>query len=103
MDIGEYLAQFRDKRVMLIIAPIGEAGPDNHICGICGFAMTVLEDCPRCEMQNEQTAKGLRQKRSFLSVSFQKKWDKKGIRNKGGFQHSLSSNGFKTIHIRANR
>ena len=38
-------------------------------CGICGFALNELGECPPCKMQNEEEAKGLRarwQREAFL-------------------------------------
>jgi hypothetical protein len=41
----------------------GEVEREKYVCGICGFALTELGECPRCEMQIEQTARGLRQRK----------------------------------------
>lgn len=49
----------------MVIASVGRAGEvqkEKYVCGICGFAITELEACPRCKMQNEETTKGLRRR-----------------------------------------
>ncbi len=46
-----------------LIASVGKAEqmePKQYVCGICGLAMTRLGECPRCKMQVDETAKGLR-------------------------------------------
>jgi hypothetical protein len=48
------------------VAHSGEVEKEKYVCGICGFAMTELGECPRCRMQIERTATGLRRRR-FLS------------------------------------
>jgi hypothetical protein len=40
LDLGEYLDRYRDQRLVLIIAPVGEAEPETYTCGICGFVMS---------------------------------------------------------------
>ena len=63
IDLSEHLAKYRDHEVVIVIASVGKAGQvekEKYVCGICGFALTELGDCPRCKMQIEETAKGLR-------------------------------------------
>ena len=50
----------------MIIASVGKAGevhPEQLVCGICEFALTELGECPRCKLQNEETARDLRASR----------------------------------------
>lgn len=68
-DLGfsEHLARYRDHGVIVVIASVGKAGEvqkEKYVCGTCGFALTELGACPRCKMQVEETAKGL--KEAFL-------------------------------------
>jgi hypothetical protein len=56
VDLNEHLAQYRDHNVVVIIAAMGEAEPDKFICGICGFAMDELAECPRCKLINQMNA-----------------------------------------------
>jgi hypothetical protein len=37
LDLSEYLDRYRDQRLVLIIAPIGEAEPATYTCGVCGW------------------------------------------------------------------
>jgi len=62
LDLSEYLARYRDHEVVVIIASVGKAGQveTKYVCGVCGFALDEARECPRCKLQNEETAKGLR-------------------------------------------
>lgn len=65
IDLSEHLARYRDHEVVIVVASIGPAGEvdkEQYTCGICGFALTELGECPRCKMQIERTARGLREK-----------------------------------------
>jgi hypothetical protein len=44
------------------VAHSGEVEREKYACGICGFALTELGECPRCKMQIEETARGLRER-----------------------------------------
>ena len=71
IDFGEHLAKYRDHEVVVIIASIGKAGEvekEKYICGICGFALNELGECPRCKLQVEETAKELRSRRQKQSM-----------------------------------
>lgn len=50
LDLSEYLDRYRDKRLVLIIAPLGAAEPETYTCGICGFMMNEAGECPRCKL-----------------------------------------------------
>ena len=56
LDLSEYLDRYRDQRLVLIIAPIGEAAPETYTCGICGFVMYQARECPRCRLIAQQQA-----------------------------------------------
>jgi hypothetical protein len=56
VDLGEHLWQYRDHKVTLILAVTGEAEPERFVCGICGFVMDELGDCPRCKLLNRAIA-----------------------------------------------
>jgi hypothetical protein len=47
---------YRGKRLVLIIAPIGQGEPETYTCGICGFVMSEVEECPRCALATAQDA-----------------------------------------------
>jgi hypothetical protein len=59
VDLGEFLAQFRGRQVMLVIAPLGEADPDVVLCGICGFPVNDAGQCPRCLLATEEAAEAI--------------------------------------------
>jgi hypothetical protein len=66
IDLSEHLGKYRDHEVVVVIASVGKAGEvekEKYVCGICGFALTELGECPRCKMQIERTARGLRKRR----------------------------------------
>src|SRR5450759_4810894 len=50
LDLGEYLTRYRGKHLVLIIAPVGDAPSPTYTCGICGFVMNEVGECPptRC-------------------------------------------------------
>lgn len=60
MDLGEHLAQYRDKQVLLIVAVVGEADPNVALCGICGFPMSNAEECPRCKLSTKEATEAIR-------------------------------------------
>ncbi len=59
LDLSEYLAHYRDQRLVLIIAPAGAAEPATYTCGICGFVMNAAGECPRCKLVVPQQADGV--------------------------------------------
>jgi len=40
---------------VLIIAPVGDAEPATYTCGVCGFVMNGVGECPRCKLMVEGT------------------------------------------------
>ena len=59
VDLSEYLAQYRNHRLVLILVPTGEAQTKPIVCGICGFVMTELQNCPRCKLITHEAARAL--------------------------------------------
>jgi hypothetical protein len=59
LDLSEYLDHYRDQRLVLIIAPIGQAEPATYTCGVCGFVMNEVGECPRCKLAIQEGAAGL--------------------------------------------
>jgi hypothetical protein len=51
LDLGEHLERYHGKRLVLIIAPVGDAPSPTYTCGICGFVMNEVGECPRCKLQ----------------------------------------------------
>ena len=66
IDFSVHLAKYRDHEVVIVIASVGraiEVEKEKYVCGICGFALNDLGECPRCKMQVERTARGLRKRK----------------------------------------
>jgi len=64
--LGEFLYPFRDRQVVLILAPI--SGEPVHLCGICGFVLERPgQGCPRCALANEEAGAILEDRREVLA------------------------------------
>jgi hypothetical protein len=50
MDLSEHLDRYRDQRLMVVFVPLGKAEKEPVICGICGFVIDEVGECPRCEL-----------------------------------------------------
>jgi hypothetical protein len=48
---------------VLIIALVGDAPLPNYTCGICGFVMNDVGECPRCKLMAEDWEVQVRTKR----------------------------------------
>ena len=59
LDLSEHLSQYRDCEVTVIIAATGRA-EEQVVCGICGFVMDEVGDCPRCKLLDEAIAGSIR-------------------------------------------
>ena len=60
VDLSEHLAQYRDCEVVLVIAATGKAEQEQVVCGICGFALNEVGECPRCKLIDAGIAKDIR-------------------------------------------
>jgi hypothetical protein len=60
LDLSEHLWQYRDCDVTVTIAATGKAEPERVVCGICGFVMDEVGDCPRCKRFDEAIAGSIR-------------------------------------------
>jgi len=56
IDLDEYLAHFRDQRLVLIIAPVSATEPVTYTCGIYGFVYAEHGECPRSWIQIDEAA-----------------------------------------------
>jgi hypothetical protein len=56
VDLSEHLSKYRDCELTLIIAATDEA-EERIVCGICGFVLDEVKQCPRCRLINEDTAR----------------------------------------------
>ena len=60
MDLSEHLVKYRDCEIVLVIAATGKAEQEQVVCGINGFALDGVGECPRCKLINERNARGIR-------------------------------------------
>jgi hypothetical protein len=58
--LSEHLSKYRDCEVTVIIATTGKAEPERVVCGVCGFVLDEVKDCPRCKQLDEAIAGGMR-------------------------------------------
>ena len=50
LDLGEHLRRYRDQQLMVVLVPLGMAEKETATCGICGFVMDKVGECPRCKL-----------------------------------------------------
>jgi phage FluMu protein Com len=56
VDLGKYLASYRDQRVVIILAPLATEETQPVACDVCGYVMDETDDeCPRCKLIEEYT------------------------------------------------
>jgi hypothetical protein len=51
---------------VVVLVPLGEAEKEPVICGVCGFVMDELGECPRCKLAVEETAREVEREREQL-------------------------------------
>ena len=61
IDLSEHLAEYRDRELVVIIASVGEAESKPVVCGICGFALEEVGECPRCKLAAKEGAQKLKE------------------------------------------
>jgi len=64
VDLGEHLDHYRDQRLMVVFVPLGEVEPVT--CGVCGFVMNEVQECPRCKLMVEEAAREVERAREEL-------------------------------------
>ena len=70
LDLSEYLCRYRDCQLTLIIAATGVAEEKPVVCGICGFAMDEVSECPRCKLANAEAARQIRARQEERAALF---------------------------------
>jgi len=63
VNMTPYLARYRDREVMIVLAPLGKAETVEQprtTCDICGCALDDMGDCPHCQLHFVQSARQLR-------------------------------------------
>jgi hypothetical protein len=71
LDLSEYLSKYRDCELVLVIAAMGEAEEGPIICGICGFVLDEVGDCPRCKLVVEEAARRMRARKEERAAMLQ--------------------------------
>jgi hypothetical protein len=71
LDLSEYLHKYRDCEITLVIAATGEAEEKPAVCGICGFAMDKVSECPRCKLMNAEAARQIQARQEEQAALFQ--------------------------------
>ena len=56
--------------MVLIIGSVGQVGKERMTCGICGFVMDEVGECPRCKLMAEKTARGINAKQEMREALF---------------------------------
>jgi hypothetical protein len=64
--LGEHLDRYRDQRLMVVFVPLGEAENETFTCGVCGFVMDDVGECPRCKLVVEEAAREVEREREQL-------------------------------------
>ena len=59
VDLSEYLDRYRDQRLMVVLVPLDMAEEDTVTCGVCGFVINDVGECPRCKLVVEDRARAL--------------------------------------------
>ena len=70
LDLSEHLERYRDQEVTVIIASAGKTEVERVICGICGFALNEVRECPRCRLAAIEGAKRLKEQEEAHGALF---------------------------------
>ena len=100
LDLSEHLEQYRDQELIVIIGSLGKGGTEQVTCGICGFALDDVGECPRCRLviyelsfacprglsgamllsfENELEVRGLVIGNPYSSVALHFQWRSQGV------------------------
>ncbi len=61
-DLSEHLEQYHGQDLVVIIGSSGKAEAERVICGLCGFALNEVGECPRCRLAAREGAKELKER-----------------------------------------
>ena len=70
LDLSEHLDEYRDQEMVVIIASLGKTEAERVICGICGFVLDEVGECPRCKLVTEEDAKELKERQEDREALF---------------------------------
>ena len=70
LDLSEYLDKYRDQELTVIIASAGRTKAEQVTCGICGFALNEVSECPRCRLVTQEGARELKEREEAREALF---------------------------------
>ena len=70
VDLSEHLARYRDREVVVIVGSVGKADKEKVTCGVCGFVLTEVGECPRCKLMVEETARDIEARQKMQEALF---------------------------------
>ena len=70
LDLSEYLSKYRDHELVLIIAVTGKAEQEQIMCGVCGFILDEVGECPRCKLVYEESARRIKARQEERAAMF---------------------------------
>ena len=70
LDLSEHLSKYRDCELVLVIAATGEAEEERDVCGICGFVLDEVSECPQCKIINKELARRIRARQETTEAMF---------------------------------
>ena len=62
LDLSEHLDKYRDQELVVVIGSLGKGGTEQVTCGICGFTLDEVGECPRCRLAAREGAKKLKER-----------------------------------------
>jgi len=62
LDLSEYLDKYHGQELVVIIGSLEKTEAERVICGICGFALDEVGECPRCRLAAKEGAKELKER-----------------------------------------
>ena len=70
LDLSAHLEQYSGHELVVIIASQGKTEAGQVICGICGFVLNEVGECPRCRVAAREGAKRLKERGEALDALF---------------------------------
>ena len=70
LDLSEHLDKYRDQELMVTIASLVKAEAKQALCGICGFVLSEVGECPRCKLITEEAGKEAKERQEVQEALF---------------------------------
>ena len=71
VDLGEHLEKYRDCELVLVVAAVEKASEERITCGICGFVLNEIGECPRCKLRRGEDARDIRERQKLRRRLFE--------------------------------